>query len=220
MKSKKQTIMVSVILCTYNRAKLLPRALKSVRRQTFSDWELIVIDDGSEDDTASIVNECIQKDRRIRYFYQKNRGLALARNAGLKRAKGELITFIDSDDEYAPDHLKRRIESMRKYPSADMIHGGTKFIGPRKKQYIVDVDNPSKKIHLSRCHIGGTYFLKRNILQKVHGFRAIPFGEDYDFFNRVERYFTIRKISFPTYLYHLESGDRLCDIFTEELYKK
>jgi len=214
------TTLVSIILCTYNRAQLLTRALRSVQRQTYSDWEIRVIDDGSTDDTVSIVKGFSKKDSRIHYFYQKNHGLASARNTGVKRSKGTMITFIDSDDEYTPDHLEQRMVYMAKNPMVDMIHGGTKFIGPKSKQYVVDVDNPSKKIHLSRCHIGGTYFLKAHVFRKVRGFRPIPFGEDYDFFKRVEKYFTIRKVAYRTYRYHLETDDRLCDIFTEALQRK
>ena len=104
--------------------------------------------------------------------------------------------------------------------NVDFLHGGMKLIGPKKKHYVVDLNDPGKKIHLSKCHIGGTFFFRRKILRRVKRFRAIPFGEDFDFFKRVEKYFTVRKVRFPTYLYHLETENRLCDVFTEELIKK
>ena len=206
--------MVSIILCTYNRAALLPRAIRSVLRQTYTDFELIVIDDGSTDDTARIVDKFFDADKRIRYFYQQNKGLAGARNAGLKKTRGDIITFIDSDDEYDPTHIDRRIKYLSKHPSVDMVFGGMKLLGPRSKHYVRDVNNPSTVIHLSRCHPGGTFFFKKRVLVKVHAFGSIPFGEDVDFFLRVKKYYSVRKVVFQTYLYHLDGENRLCDSFT------
>jgi len=212
--------MVSIILCTYNRANLLPDAIRSVVQQTQQEWELIIIDDGSNDTTYNIVKQFLQHDSRILYFYQNNQGLAKARNRGLAIASGEFICFVDSDDELAPHHLEKRLHYMKRHPAIDFIHGGMKLIGPKKKHYVADVMNPGKKIHLSKCHIGGTFFFRRAILKKVNGFNSIPFGEDFDFYTRVERYFSIRKVKFPTYLYHLDSENRLCDIFTDALTTK
>lgn len=212
--------MVSIILCTYNRANLLPNAIRSVQRQSQQEWELIIIDDGSNDTTYNIVKQFLQHDSRIIYVYQSNRGLANARNKGLAIATGDLICFVDSDDELTPDHLKKRMRYMEQHPSVDFIHGGMKLIGPKEKQYVADLTNPGKKIHLAKCHIGGTFFFRKKILKKVPGFKPIPFGEDFDFYMRVERYFTIRKVKFPTYLYHLDSENRLCDIFTDALTNK
>jgi glycosyltransferase involved in cell wall biosynthesis len=212
--------MVSIILCTYNRASLLPNAIRSVIQQSEKDWELIIIDDGSNDTTYNIVKQFLQNESRIVYFYQQNRGLATARNRGLALASGDFVCFVDSDDELSPRHLEKRLHYMKHYPSVDFIHGGMKLIGPRAKRYVADLNNPGKKIHLSKCHIGGTFFFRKKILQRVNRFKTIPFGEDFDFYTRVEKYFSIKKVTFPTYLYHLDSENRLCDIFTEELTNK
>lgn len=93
----------SIILPTYNRAKLLTRSIDSVLRQTFTNWELIVIDDGSTDNTKSIVRKIY--DKRIKYFYQENQERSVARNNGIAKAKGLYICFLDSDDFYLPNHL-------------------------------------------------------------------------------------------------------------------
>ncbi len=212
--------MISILLCTYNRAKLLPNAIRSVINQTEQNWELIIIDDGSNDNTYNIVKQFLRHDPRIVYFYHNNQGLAKARNKGLAIASGDVICFVDSDDELAPDHLKKRLHYMKKYPSVDFIHGGMKLIGPKEKHYVADMTNPGKKIHLSKCHIGGTFFFRKKILNKVKGFRSIPFGEDFNFYTRVERLFSVRKVKFPTYLYHLDAENRLCDIFTDVLTNK
>ena len=213
-------MLVSIILCTYNRAPLLPRAINSVLKQTYGNWELLIIDDGSKDITRSLVTRFMQKDERISYFFQPNAGLAEARNTGMRLAIGDFLCFLDSDDELAPEHLERRVSYLKRDWNVDFLHGGMKLIGPKKKHYVVDLRNPQRKIHLSKCHVGGTFFFRRNVLQHVKRFRAIPFGEDFDFYKRVEKYFTIKKVRFPTYLYHLETENRLCDVFTEELMKK
>jgi len=93
---------VSIVLPTYNRADIIGRAIKSVLRQTFTDWELIIVDDGSTDNTSSVVNIT---DSRIRFVRQDNRGVYAARNTGLRLAEGRYITFLDSDDEWLPHYL-------------------------------------------------------------------------------------------------------------------
>ncbi len=93
----------SIILPTYNRAHYLYEAIHSVVQQTYGHWELIIVDDGSTDNTLEIVNRF--PDRRIRYFRQKNKGRSEARNTGLHHALGDYLTFLDDDDYYLPDHL-------------------------------------------------------------------------------------------------------------------
>lgn len=208
---------VSVILCTYNRADLLPRAIASVLRQSYSNWELIIIDDGSTDATRSVIRHWLKVELRIRYFYQKNKGLAGARNAGMRKATGDVLTFLDSDDEYHPDHLNKRVRYLRRNVTVDFLHGGIKLVGPKSKHFVVDLTNPAKKIHLRRCHVGGTFFFRQKVRRWIRTFSAIPFGEDFDFYKRVERRFKIRTVSFPTYIYHLDSENRLCDVYTEKL---
>lgn len=96
----------SIILPTYNRADFLSKAIESVRYQTYKDWELIIVDDGSTDDTKHIVQEFIKHDKRIKYIYQANAERSAARNKGIEDAKGEFICFLDSDDCYYPTHLQ------------------------------------------------------------------------------------------------------------------
>ena len=95
----------SVIIPTYNRRKFLKIALNSVLQQTFRNFEVIIIDDGSCDGTNELVAQF--KDQRIIYLYQKNHGVAHARNCGLERAKGRYIAYLDSDDRWVPQKLER-----------------------------------------------------------------------------------------------------------------
>lgn len=101
----------SVILPTFNRAAMLERAVRSVRQQHFQDWELLVVDDGSTDDTAGVVTAF--SDSRIRYLPGSHRGRSEARNRGLAQCKGRYVCFLDDDDLYLPDHLGCFAEYLR-----------------------------------------------------------------------------------------------------------
>lgn len=94
----------SIILPTYNRASFLTRSIGSVIEQSFQDWELIIIDDGSTDHTKEVVNSF--NDPRIQYFYQENSERSAARNKGIDQANSDWVCFLDSDDEYLPEHLE------------------------------------------------------------------------------------------------------------------
>jgi glycosyltransferase involved in cell wall biosynthesis len=98
-------LLTSLILPTHNRAALLPRAVQSVLNQTVRSWELIIVDDGSTDNTRE-VGASFARDPRIRYHYQDNRQLNGARNTGVALATGEYIGFLDDDDEFLPNHLE------------------------------------------------------------------------------------------------------------------
>jgi len=115
---------VSVIIPTYNRANLISRAIRSVLNQTYSDFELIIIDDGSTDNTEDIIRQFQEKDKRIKYIkHDKNKGGSAARNRGIKIAKGKYIAFQDSDDEWLPEKLNKQVDSIEKLPLN--IWGGT-----------------------------------------------------------------------------------------------
>jgi glycosyltransferase involved in cell wall biosynthesis len=104
-----QPKLVSVIIPTYNRASTLARAIESVLKQTYGNLELIVVDDSSNDETSGVVSGIA--DERIKYIkFSKNKGVAAARNAGIKESCGDYIAFLDSDDQWLPDKLKLSLE--------------------------------------------------------------------------------------------------------------
>lgn len=98
---------ISVIIPVYNVENYLNRCIDSVLAQTFNDFELILVDDGSKDNSLSICNDYANKDDRIKVFHQENRGAAAARNFGVKQACGEFVIFVDSDDAVAEEYLER-----------------------------------------------------------------------------------------------------------------
>jgi glycosyltransferase involved in cell wall biosynthesis len=99
-------LLFSIIIPTYNRAHMLPKTIQSVINQTFLDWELIIVDDGSTDGTRELIKHFIEKESRIKYIYQNNSERSVARNNGIKNALGRYICFLDSDDWYAENHLQ------------------------------------------------------------------------------------------------------------------
>lgn len=112
--------LVSVIVPTYNRRETIQAAVASVQRQTFADWELIVVDDGSTDDTAALIEGI---DPRLVLIRQKNQGVNAARNAAMLRARGRYIAFLDSDDEWLPHHLELSVAFFRAFPGEDFLSG-------------------------------------------------------------------------------------------------
>ncbi len=112
--------LVSVIVPTYNRGETIRAAIASVQRQTFADWELIVVDDGSTDGTSALIEG---SDPRLVLIRQKNQGVNGARNTGMLRARGQYIAFLDSDDEWLPHHLELSVAFFRAFPGEDFLSG-------------------------------------------------------------------------------------------------
>ena len=113
---------ISVIVPTYNRTRFLPISIKSILAQTFEDYEIIIVDDGSTDDTSTVVRSF--SDSRIKYIRQSNAGQAAARNTGLSHAAGEYIGFLDDDDLYVPSALQVLSTCLDKHPDIGMVSGG------------------------------------------------------------------------------------------------
>ena len=107
---------VTVIIPAYNYARYLPQAIGSVLRQTCPDFELVLVDDGSTDNTAEVVKPFLKADPRVRYTYQKNAGLSAARNTGIRQAQTPFLAFLDADDEWEPAFLARCLETLQRLP--------------------------------------------------------------------------------------------------------
>lgn len=197
---------VSIIVATYNRAKLLKRAIESVLAQTYQNWELIVVDDGSTDETFRVVDNYFQGIKNLKYLKQHNSKLSAARNTGIKLSAGDFITFLDSDDEYKNEHLKLRVDYMKANPDVDLIHGGIEIVGD---PYVPDKYDRSKKIHINECIVGATFFGKRKVFNRLKGFHRIEYSEDSEFFERASKKFVIKKVNFPTYIYNRNNADSI-----------
>jgi glycosyltransferase involved in cell wall biosynthesis len=130
---------VSIIVPTYNRAKYLPEALESIRAQTCTDWELIVVDDGSQDDTAAVMERLTPTmSRPVRYVRRENGGPAAARNTGLDLATGKYVAFLDSDDCWLPHHLKDCVEALEGAPEVDWMFCAGRRIEYQTKKVLIE----------------------------------------------------------------------------------
>ncbi|HYR27991.1 MAG TPA: glycosyltransferase family A protein [Thermoanaerobaculia bacterium] len=145
---------VSVIVPAYNYGAFLGEALDSVLAQTMSDWECVIVDDGSTDDTAEVATRYAQRDSRFRLVRQPNRGLPSARNSGIASSRGTYLQFLDADDKLAPRKLETHASFLDSHPHADIVYSLATFFR---------TEEPEKVLY--SLHGG----LSRPLLQKVSG---------------------------------------------------
>lgn len=186
--------LISIILQVYNGQTYIKRAIDSVLNQSYGEWELIAVDDGSIDHSASLIEKYKDHTSSIKTFYQIHQNLSAAKNNGIRHAKGDIITFLDSDDEYKKDHLKLRIEYLKSNPDVDFIHGGVEIIG---NEFVPDKYDQTRLIHLSFCTIGATFFGRKEIFVNLGGFKLIPYSEDSEFLEALLKITRLKKLISP-----------------------
>ena len=121
--------LVSIILPTFNRAHFLEQAFRSLASQTYQVFEIIVVDDGSTDNTKEVINTLSTKVAQpVRYIYQQNQGPGVARQNGIDEASGELLAFFDSDDEWLPEHLSEGVDVLKQFPECDWVYFACKRV--------------------------------------------------------------------------------------------
>jgi len=118
----------SVVIPSYNRSEFIVETVESVLTQTFDDFEVLIVDDGSTDDTRAVVEKHFKSDDRILYHYQENQERGAARNNGFRKAVGDFVVFLDSDDVMSPDHLKTLFNGIQAHPEANFLATKFKFI--------------------------------------------------------------------------------------------
>ena len=122
--------LVSVIVPCFNYGRYLAECVGSLARQSYSDWECIIVDDGSTDETPAVCDRLAEADSRIRVIRQKNRGLSAARNAGIDVARGQFVQFLDADDLLEREKLTTQVACLQSHPDVDIVFGRTAFFGP------------------------------------------------------------------------------------------
>ena len=183
--------LVSVIMPAYNVEPYVGDAIRSALAQTFTDFELIVVDDGSKDGTAEVVKELARQDRRVSLVQQANRGLAGARNSAMRAARGEFFALLDSDDMWDPQYLEAQLALLDARPAVDIVTGNGWYLGgPRHGQVARPHPDPRPDPELASI-IGDEWsvFIMSVVRRRVY--TAIgPFdeemrsNEDYDFWLR------------------------------------
>lgn len=212
---------VSVVVPTYERDDVLPRALDSVLAQTYPDVEVVVVDDGSTDGTAAVVAEYRARDERVRFLaHEDNRGPSAARNTGIEAAEGDVIAFLDSDDELRPRFVERSVETLDETPE-DCV--GT-YVAKNVRRdgdlvRVLDADPTITAEALASTDgvdwdfvRAGGMAVEADVLEEIGGFdEEIRYHEDYDLWLRIaERSYVVEGIDEPLYDYHLH-GDQLTD---------
>jgi glycosyltransferase involved in cell wall biosynthesis len=119
--------LVSVVVPTYNYGRFIGETLDSLRAQTYEEWECVVVDDGSTDDTEEVVARVSASDARVRYLRQANQRQAVAKNTGLADARGRYVQFLDADDLLEPRKLERQVAFLEANPAADIVYGGVRY---------------------------------------------------------------------------------------------
>jgi cellulose synthase/poly-beta-1,6-N-acetylglucosamine synthase-like glycosyltransferase len=184
---------VSIITPAYNAARFIDQTLESVLRQTFTDFELLVVDDGSTDETAAIVEAFARRDPRIRLSRQRNQGIAVARNTAMAGARGRFFALLDSDDLWFPTYLIEQLDILARHPdidvlSANAINFGTSFDG----EPLLDIADPNRLRYLSLLKliqaedsVSILSIFRREVVDAIGGFDiSLSRSEDYDFWLR------------------------------------
>lgn len=194
--------MVSIIVTTHNYAHFLAEALLSVKNQTFSDWECIVVDSGSTDNTREIMEKIVSGDNRFKYLYQPNGGVSAARNSGIKISNGEFIQFLDGDDLLQKNKIKAQFTVFKTNPEADIIYSDVLFFddgnpevlrtsktGNKPDSWIPKISGRGKIVlkYLRSYNFFVTHspLIKRSVIDSCEGFdENMAALEDWDFWLR------------------------------------
>lgn len=199
---------VSVILPTYNRASYLYSAIKSVLNQTFKDFEIIIVDDASTDNTKQIIDKF--DDRRIYYIrHKENKGGSAARNTGIKRSKGEFIAFLDDDDLWMPNKLEKQLNFINNNHEISVVYTGAWVINKHGK--ITDIITPSlrgnifpkllKKNYIGSC---STVLIKKECINRVGLFdENLSASQDFDLWIRLAKHYYFDYINEPLFFYRV-----------------
>lgn len=195
--------MISVIVPCYNYGHLIADTIKSIQGQTYHDWELIIVNDGSKDNTEEVVLSFCKTDHRIRYIHQPNTGLAATRNNGMRNMRGEFVQFLDADDLIEPGKFSEQIRLFEANPIADVVYSSVRYFSnnpydPADRLYTYWGENKPwmpghtgkghdilpKAIKAGFSHLSSPLF-RRALVDKVgqfdNDFSAVA---DYDFFLR------------------------------------
>jgi glycosyltransferase involved in cell wall biosynthesis len=175
------TTLVSVIMPCYNQGVYLSQALDSVVNQTYQNWECIIINDGSEDNTENVAQQYCRKDNRIRYIYQENSGVISARNNAIRTSRGGVILPLDADDYIAPEYLEKAVAVLEAEPLCKIVYGKCWLVGNKNEPFVLP-DFSIEQILVGNC-IHNSALYRREDYNLVGGYNSnmVDGWEDYDF---------------------------------------
>lgn len=211
--------MVSVVIPLYNKVRHIKRALDSVLAQTYPDFEVIVVNDGSTDGSDKVVEQFT--DPRVRLVNQENAGVSAARNRGITEAKGELIAFLDADDEWLPEHLATACRLAAKHPECGAFASSYRVVSSRGGERTPAFDgipghpwegalkNYFRTALTSDPLWTSAVVVRKNAFGVCGCFPAgVRTGEDVDMWCRIALHFPVAFSTTPGAIYHQEAGNR------------
>lgn len=168
--------LVSVVVPAFNAGRYLPEAIDSVRAQTVTTWDLIVVDDGSTDDTAAVVQPYLSE---IRYQRQENAGSGAARNLGVEATDGEFLAFLDADDRFLPHKLEQQLAAFSADTDLDMVLG-------RVTEFLTDPGDVRETVTDRDARLPGTMLVRRSAFERVGPWSEESRVEALDWFARAD----------------------------------
>lgn len=212
--------LVSIIVPCYNQAQFLDEALQSVLEQTYSNWECIIVNDGSPDDTEKVANEWLAKDTRFKYVYKKNGGLSSARNAGIEIAIGEFILPLDADDRIASLYCELAVKEFNKNSIVKVVYCEAEKFGTEKG--ILKLEEYSISNLAIRNLIFCSAFYRKNDWKNVGGYdQKMIYGlEDWEFWISILKYGgEVIKLKQICFFYRKKENSMLKELTTKRLKK-
>jgi glycosyltransferase involved in cell wall biosynthesis len=199
--------LVSVVIAAFNAERFLAEAISSVLNQTHRELEVIVVDDGSTDSTASVVERSL--DPRVRLLRQPNKGVSMARNAGIEAARGEYVAFLDADDVWLPSKVERQLSVFRQHPAMGLVCGGYQIVDESLQELLTVTPRPRHLRSLRMLYLEGdgvglsfTGVVPVRILREVGGFdELLSTGADVDLACRIARSHPITAVRETVALY-------------------
>jgi len=210
--------MVSVIIATYNRCNLLKRAIESVLKQTYRNFEIIVIDDASSDDTYKIINDSFKSfiDKGIIRYYKNetNKERSFCRNMGMSKAKGEYFAFLDDDDEWLPKHLEIAVRFMNNNNDVGVVFSNCYevFEDGRKRLFWHKIKTGKGILYRDLCIdryfiTGSAYIIRKEVYIRLGGFKeGLEPAEDREYLSRVAMSYNVGYSQIPTVYKYTHSG--------------
>jgi glycosyltransferase involved in cell wall biosynthesis len=191
----------SIIIPCYNRASLIERPLKSLSNQTFQDFEIIIIDDGSTDNSKEIIAPYLINSQ-VNYYYQDNAGVCSARNFGAQKAKGDYLIFLDSDDAVEKNWLNDFY--LLKEEHFDMLFCSVQFVNHKGNITIIDCSQPSEKSKSKGVYYPGSWAMKSSVFFDIDMYdEKLKYSENTDLkIKLIEKGFSMGFVKNPNFIYY------------------
>ncbi|EPR66503.1 glycosyltransferase family 2 protein [Cyclobacterium qasimii] len=200
---------VSVLISSYNTPFYkLERAINSVLNQSFQDFDIVLVDDGSHNDPENkLIDFCRLHETKLTYIRKINEGQSQAINKAVLWSEGKYIAILDADDEYLPNHIESCIDQMKSY---DLIASKTFTVTNKPEDFFVrDRYDWKKTIHVDDCILFATLFGKRKVFKKIK-FKD-GYGADAAFYEQAKELYTVGKVDLRTYVYYRNNPESTCE---------